>query len=455
MTIAQPADPLASLQDEPAQANYCFYTRSMALQAAAVSGKEPMKLLAGLQTLKTWEQTVEILLPDKDMRRQEMIETLRLFEEQTARHMTAGSSKEAATQSVIDSSADVCTALLAKLTSAELEPRSAGEPVAQVGTAELRQQPATSAATQASQPLENEAKVVARPANSPFHKEVFAPGWRGDLVWQGSAAKERAVLSSFDHIPPGKDAPEIHANLRVFGSNARAHCVDHIVENGSSPDGSTLYAKPVAGNTCGGSGRVISLYAAAEDKLRIEIREGEVLVAAGDFKPVAAAARFTLATPAVQPRIAAETLTTEAVDPFAAAMNLPDEQTTATAVPTVAQEQIPSAPAPVSPEPATREPAVLSRRAGECLTCLPAEPFQAAADDLLTRLLNEPLQGRFAWDWQETGMLVERAQGTLTRISKPGDKQQRFSLALDSEYSAVCVGMLQEVGRSGGGYLIH
>ena len=448
LAMAQPADPLASLQDEPAQANYCFYTRSMALQAAAVSGKEPMKLLAGLQTLKTWEQTVEVLLPDKDMRRQEMIETLSLFEEQTTRHLAAGSSKEAATQSVIDSSADACAALLTRLTGAELEPRSAVATVAPVGTAESREQPASSAPTQASQPLQSEPRVIARPATSPFHKEVFAPGWRGDLVWQGSAAKERAVLSSFDHIPPGKDAPEIHANLRVFGSNARAHCVDHIVEIGSSPDGTTLYAKPVAGNTCGESDRVISLYAAAEDQLRIEIREGEVLVAAGGFKPVAAAARFKLPTLASQPQIAAQTLTTEAADPFAAAMNSPD-------VSTVAREQPPIAPAPVVPEPANRKPAVRSRGAGGCLTCLPAESVQAAANDLLTRLLDEPLQGRFAWDWQETGMLVERAQGTLTRISKPDDKQQQFSLTLDSEYSAVCVGMLQEVGRSAGGYLIH
>lgn len=415
-------DPLDSLEDDTAKANFCFYTRSIELQHAAASGLQPLKLLGMAQTAKSWEAIVNTLMPNKKLRREEMMVTLGLFNARTTDNTEAGLESTAAQQAAIQSSTTSCAQLLSELQSKDLQPRSQAEIFTSTAKPDATSYtPAEPNRAPAKQPM-----VIERSPDAPFHKDVFAPGWRGDLLWQGSAQKERAVLISLDNIPPGKDAVAIHANLRIFGGKAREHCVEHLVETGSAPDESTLYLQPADGNTCGPADRVVSLYAIAADRLRMEIRDAGIVVAAGDFQPTAYAARLN---------IQAQPLSPTPVVPLTTLASSTHEDA-------------------VKPSPPQH--AAPSRRVDRnCLTCLPIETRDVASDDLLRGLLGQPLKGRFHWDWHQTSVPLVHAQGTLRRTSAAAAVQHTFSLALDSEYGLVCVGTLRETGRSAGGYIMH
>lgn len=427
------ADPLAGLKDDAAKANYCLYTGTTGLQAEAARGGGGLALLPKLAALKSWESIVETLMPDRDVRGQQMIETLALVEERVTARTQTGLSAATAKEAVIEDGATACAELLAQLQAKDLQPRTAIVAATPAAPAQVVHQARAAAP-----------KVIERNADSPFHKDVFAPGWRGDLIWSGSTNKERAVLSSFDNIPPGKDAVEIHANLRVFSS--REHCVGHIVESGSSPDGVTLYAKPVQGNECGAKDRVVSLYAAAEDRMRMEIRDNGVVAASGVFAPTAHAARFTFTNPQQQ-RVSVAVAPGPNATGSAPGSGSDLSQATDGEATAAASKSPQVAPAP------TNAKAASPKR--NCLTCLPTVSSSAAADDLLTGLLSQPLSGQFDWNWQRTNVLFDRSQGTLARTSAPSDSKQTFKLTFDSKRSAVCTGLLRETGRSADGYLMH
>jgi len=426
---ATAASPLADLKNDAAKASYCFYTGSTGLQAEASQGGRGVALLPKLQALKSWESIVETLMPDRTTRNEQSIQTLTMFSEQVATRTNAGLEAEAAKAAVIQDSAEPCSELLAQLQAKDLQPLS------------IAKTPQPNSPTQVAQTRDASPIAVERNPDSPFHKDVFAPGWRGDLVWSGNPNKIRAVLTSFDNIPPGKDAAEIHANLRVFG--ARTYCVGHIVESGSSPDGVTLYAKPNSGNECGAKDRVTSFYVVAEDRLRIEIRDNEAVVASGDFAPTAHAARFTLAK--TQTKIASVAAEQESSSVNIGSSTADAEQQPTNITPALMPKGATKA--------VTAKTVPLEKR--NCLTCLPTDSKPVASANLLSRLLSQPLSGQFDWNWQRTNVPFDRSQGTLTRTSAPGELKQNFKLTFDSKRSAVCTGLLRETGRSGDGYLIH
>lgn len=409
-------DTIAGLDSDADKAAYCFYTKSLQLQYQAADSSNPAQALSALQTVQTWQGVLNALLPDRDIRNQHMATALQAYNQQA---QETDGQPETLLQQVIVPAMPACAALMARSDLAVPPPAESEETPAPTPPAAIAQKPDTS--------------FKGRPADSPFEKEVFAPGWRGDLLWTDVSPPQRVTLMSFDHIPPGKGSPAIHFNVRTAGSRARELCVGHLVEANSSPDGKTLFAFPAEGNDCG-TARRVRITALSKDRLRMEVEDDGVTVASGELSAVSHAAWLPRmeSVPAPAPTAPlSQVAQRPAAEDKAKGTNPKTE---------VAAET-------VQPAKATPQPAPVQR---SCATCLPTEPADSATTDLFAGLFDDGLKGNFPWDWHDTDYFTERTKGTLTRTSP-----DEFTLVFDSKIPQLCVGGLVETGRSSGGFVIH
>lgn len=415
--VAQDA-PFGDLTGDAGQAAYCFFAKSQQLQMLAGS-RDPLQALQQVKVLQNWEATTNGLLPERDARNRQLAAAMSLFAKQVEQVEQAGGGAEEAKARVVEAAMPACERLMARDDLAPQFAQAAPAPA-------VRENPTPEPAP----PVFRE-----RPSGTPFGKGVFAPGWRGDLDWLTGGAPERVTVTSHDTLPTARDAPEIHFTMRVFGSNARTHCIGSLIESGVSADGLTLLARPAPGNQCGVQ-RVVRVRALAPDRIRIDIEDAGSQVAFGEFTPVSAAAWLPESA-----SLAALNVTPERV-----------ESPAATPAP-VAAIAVKSASAAAKPGGVTPIPA-LAPQGMDCATCLPTDSAATAGEDLFAPLFVKPLEGRFYWDWHDSEYSNVRTQGQLKRLSAEGDPLS-FELSFESNITVLCVGTLRESGRSLDGFLLH
>jgi len=420
---AQAAAPFDGLDRDGGRVGYCFYAKSQQLQTLA-RGSDPLKALTEIKVLESWQAIFNQVLPDRDQRNEQLAAVLSVFNQQVSE---TGVDGDAAKATVIEAAMPACEVLMART---DLMPQS----VAAVPDAVVRE----ASTTPAQRPIATLPPFRPRPEGTPFEKDVFAPGWRGDLLWRDQDSTRRTMIASQDAQPEAQQRPQIHLELRAYGAKAEAHCIGTLAESGVSADGLTLLARPAPGNVCG-SDRVVRFRALAADRLQVIVEDGGNPVASGEFRPVNADARLP-ETPALLALFAQPEPKT--VEPMVEPASEPTPEVTATAASseTTAAQGRP-------------RPVALSL-GNDCATCLPRETAASPGPDLYSGLFDPPLEGRFFWNWHESGLAYVRTQGSLKRLPDAGSRF-RFSLTFDSEYTAVCVGTLEEVGRSEGGYIVH
>lgn len=426
-----PADLPAEVDTPEARVAYCYYTFSMRVQDAAQSSN-PSRMLALVQNVQDWQNGVERRFSDRQEMSAEIIKAKQIFDRQLETLIAQGGVSASNPQSyLLAQSAGACQNELQQL--ADYVP-----PV--VPAEEITVVSNTVPAPAVQKPVQVEAQAVqtqAAPSSSPFKKGVFYPGWKGDLMWAGGI-KARMSLNSFDEIPTYAQDAAIHVNARSSGNDVRAYCIGHMVEFDRSPDGLTLLLKPAADAGCPDSKTILSLHAAAPDRLRMEVRSNNSVVASGDLWPHNGGKGLVMAVPEVssEPQ---EKVVTPSLNAAPAASN---------------NQLLTTADVRKVPEPATQ-----SLTKTGCTVCLPIESAAetTVASPYVPGFFDVPWQGRFHWDWHHVDYMTARAQGKLTRKSGAAGAEKPLLLQLeyDSEYSDVCVGDLRETGRSVQGYIIH
>ncbi|MEE4281784.1 MAG: hypothetical protein V2I41_07565, partial [Pseudomonadales bacterium] len=131
----------------------------------------------------------------------------------------------------------------------------------------------------------------------------------------------------------------------------------------------------------------------------------------------------------------------------------------APSTPAVARQQIKAPSISTASRPAKPRASQGVVPAEGCAVCLPVDPKQEnqIPSPYTVDFFDVPWQGRFHWNWHQTGYTTVRSQGTLKKNPISGRSAGSLLLQLDydSQYTDVCVGDLREIGRSVRGYIIH
>jgi len=399
-----------------------------------------MKALSLIQPLKDWDKGIKKRFPDKSTRSIELAKAVAQFNTHVSSFSKDNNTSQPdAQKAVINRVSQECNAELVKLKN-YVPPQ---QTVRSEPTENITKKPIASPKASVDANRKPEKKIVtSKPDNypdSPFHKGIFNPGWKGDLSWAGSEKKERMVLHSFDEAPTYSKAWQIHANARIYGANARKHCIGHLVEFDRSPDGLTLYMKPSEDGGCGGQNRIVSINAVAADNIRFEVRQDNAVIAAGNLWPHNRSKLLVLKSNQEVSVMKAETIENKSN------VDATKPRTEVATSDNIAKTNHVTKNAIALTEATETTP---------CLTCLPI-------DERATDIANSPFYpGIFDQPWSAVYRdFSQKIEKSVKIVRKTESNVDNALLTLQIEYkpkhSDACVGELREVGRSVSGYIIH
>lgn len=270
---------LAQMPDEDdlaAAVSYCFYLKAQQVQLLAAGGSDQIGALQELETVQNWQAKVDQFIPDRDERNRRMAQIL----PEANRQLADANGNPVKKAEIISRSMPECESLMAR---ADLKGAA--------DKAGSQQDSRPSMVVQAPELPE----FRQRPASSPFKKDVFAPGWRGDIAWAageaGASRSYRVTLLSRDQLPHARNREQIHLGLRISGVGEGGPCLGEFIETGVSPDGQTLSVQTIDIPTCG-KRYAVRLTALTTSKLRVEVDDAGVTVASGELMPVSYEARL-------------------------------------------------------------------------------------------------------------------------------------------------------------------
>lgn len=418
------SNPLEEVYEPQTRVAYCYYAFNLRAQNAAQMSS-PGDMSALLKNVQDWQAGIEKYFPDRRELSASLVDAKNIFDNQLESFPRQPGAAATTIQSqLLKRSEQACENELQQLAN-YVPPLHLDEtPIAALAAGSAP----VIASLEPQVPAQDAQEPITFPP-SPFTKGIFNPGWKGDLLW-ASGETARMVVSSFDEIQAYAQDPAIHINSRSFGNDVRAYCIGHMVEFERSLDGRTLYLAPASDSGCAEVDTVLSVHAAAADRVQIKVIYNKSVVARGELWPHNRAKLLV--------------------------MNVVGDKELA--LPKVAQQ--PEKPS-MKFDTTKTKPTVPDDhgKKEECVACLAVDTEVATQvpSPYTAGFFNVTWQGRFHWDWHHVDYATVRTEGRLTKKTDAEGPDNKLTLQLDfdAEYSEVCVGDLREIGRSVQGYIVH